>query len=85
MTVSEFQHRTELDHGDSQVHLDGLAVLVRRVFIEVVERITKPGLPEHLQGHACHPAVDIQLRRAVRGNTLRDGRVQLDIHGASEP
>ena len=44
-----------------QEQLQRLAVGVRRVVGEVVERIPKPSLPKHLKRGTCHPAIDVQL------------------------
>ena len=45
----------------SQKELQGFAVRVRGVLREVVERVPKPCLPEHLERRASHPTIDVDL------------------------
>ena len=45
---------------DAQKELQGVSVLVRGLSDEVVERVSKPGLSEHLQRSAAVPAVHVE-------------------------
>ena len=58
---------------NAQEGFQGLAVVVGRIFEEIVERVPEAGLPKHLERRACHPAVDVHLlSSAILGQTLRN-------------
>ena len=58
---------------DSQERLQRLAVVVRRVRYEVVERVPEPGLSEHLERRASHPPIDVDFfKRIIAGKALID-------------
>ena len=63
---------------DSQERLQRLAVVVRRVRYEVVKRVPKPGLSEHLERRARHPSVDVEhFCSPVAGESLPHRITQL--------
>ena len=57
----------DIKRCDSQEEFDSLAILVRRVVKEVVERVSEACLSEHFQCRARHPAVDVHFGRGAIG------------------
>lgn len=57
--------------------------MVRRVLLEVVEGVPKPGLAEHLEGRTRHPPVHVDLAGLV-ANALADSALHLSTFQLSQ-